>query len=109
MSTQFPDGIFTFTGNDATGTNLAMVKLALDEVEAEDGVHKPLIPITSLTSDLKNGYVTGNMLFSTVGQDLQGFQGRRLLYNVILVEGYHQYGNEEHYFIPRAAFNISGD
>jgi hypothetical protein len=109
MTTSAPDGIFTFTGQEATGTNLTMIKLALDQVEAEDGVHKPLIPITSLTSNLKDGYITGNMRFSTDGQNLQGFQNRRFLYHAILVEGYHKYGNEEHYFIPRAALDISGD
>ena len=62
-----------------------------------------MTPMT-ITAEYKDGFVSGKMNF-TASQISTIPNNVVIIKNVILVEGYHKYGTEEHYFIPRAGLS----
>lgn len=65
------------------------------------------MPIITLTSEIKDGYITGIIEYTAATNLTGGLENFPFVFNVILAEGYHKYGSEEHYFIPRTAGYLS--
>jgi hypothetical protein len=100
-------GRFNRGGNSATASWLQTCKEEIDLYEFNHFDRPPLAPINNLSSIIHDGYLYGTMQFR-LQHAAHPTENRTIIYNVILVEAFHRYGTEEHWFIPRAAASLNG-
>lgn len=96
---------------------LPSLKQALDDAETSAGMNLiAAVPLTVL-SEFKDGSVKGEVYYSIPQEvastfynfvTISGSSATRIVFQIFLVEGYHKYGQEEAYFIPRMIANAHG-
>ncbi|MDR0927940.1 MAG: choice-of-anchor D domain-containing protein [Ignavibacteria bacterium] len=98
------------------GTYLNTMYSTLADLETENGIFEAVYP-TTITSSFKDGYITGRLTYTAPQGDLpvafvENFKQYLMKQiQITLVEGYHKFGNEEHWFMPREVFytgNVGG-
>ena len=100
---------------EGVASQLSVLKQLIDNVEAEMGGVAAAVPL-KVTSEFKDGSIQGKVDYS-ISQavasafhnfvTIQGSPATRIAFQIFLVEGYHRYGQEEAYFIPRKTTNTS--
>jgi hypothetical protein len=104
-----PRGLINQAGVGVTAT-LPELNRIMDSLEEANGSFPAAMPLT-VTSEFKDGTITGTVKIQ-ITKLVNDFQNHchdnnkpgYVRCQIILAEGYHKYGAEEHYFIPRKCF-----
>jgi len=106
VSASDPFGPYHICSTGISGLAGSAIRSIVDNWEASNGYRQALVPL-ALHSEFKNGSIVGTVFYeftldATFFPLIIGNPDKaNVSFQIILAEGYHKYGSEEFYFIPR--------